>query len=89
MNQPAFILEFPLISGCHSQCMHSEYSTKMQSHVISLNLSIGGLTYKISKSINQIIIIIIIIMIIIIVIIMIITLIIVIIKHLNKIIKLT
>ena len=44
MNQPAFVLEFPPISGYHSQCMHFEYSTKMQPHVISFNLSIGGLT---------------------------------------------
>ena len=40
--------------------MHSKYSSKMQLHMISSNLSIGGLNYKILKSnkLNRIIIII-------------------------------
>ena len=58
-NQFISDLEFALMSTCHSQYMHSKCSSKMQLHMISSNLSIGGLTYKILKSnkLNRIIII--------------------------------
>ena len=58
-NQLISDLEFSLMSNCHSQYMHSKYSSKMQLHMISSNLSIGGLNYKILKSnkLNRIIII--------------------------------
>ena len=60
-NQLLSDLEFALMSSYHSQYLHSKYSSKMQLHMISSNLSIGGLTYKILKSnkLNRIIIIII------------------------------
>ena len=61
-NQLISNLEFSFMSNYNSQYMHSKYSSKMQLHMISSNLSISGLTYKILKSnkLNRIIIIIII-----------------------------
>ena len=58
-NQLISDLEFSLMSNCHSQYMHSKYSSKMQLHMISSNLSIGGLNYQVLKSnkLNRIIII--------------------------------
>ena len=45
-NQLVSILELSPISSCRSQCMHSKYSTKMQLHMISFNLSLMDLPTK-------------------------------------------
>ena len=54
-------LEFLPISGYHYQCMHSEYTIKMQSCIISFNLSWTSLQNVKVNRLNKIIIIIIII----------------------------